>query len=114
MRLIVEASPTGYDVEPSQGTHFFHNMTSLRIGYLTLPSGADTAHPVNEEYLDWTWLDAQAACRETEHLRHLRLDDPLTVVLDGRDSTGTIAKPGARSVGAEAPEAGRRQVVTRQ
>ena len=41
VRVVVEASPAGYDIEPSQGTHFFQNITSLRLGYLTLPAGAD-------------------------------------------------------------------------
>jgi len=99
-RVIVEASPRGYDVEPSQGTHFFQNITSLRIGYLTIPPGAkrsgdeDSIH--NGQFLDWDWLDAQPAHRETEHLRHLRFRKSLMVVLDGREGRGLIAKPGAR------------------
>jgi hypothetical protein len=99
-RVIVEASPKGYDVEPSQGTHFFQNITSLRIGYLTLPPGAEKADGSeagnNRQYLDWEWLDAQPAQQETTHLRHLRFRRSLTVVLDGREGRGLIAKPGAR------------------
>ncbi len=92
-KVIVEASPSGYDVEPSQGAHFFHNITSLEIGYLTLPPGAGSEG--SGDTLDWAWLEAQPACRTTEHLRWLRLDEPLTVVLDGRNGHGVIAKPGA-------------------
>jgi hypothetical protein len=99
-RVIVEASPKGYDVEPSQGTHFFQNITSLRIGYLTIPPGAVRTvggeGNNNRPYLDWDWLDAQPAQRETEHLRHLQFRKNLTVVLDGREGRGLIAKPGAK------------------
>ena len=91
----MEASPAGYDVEPSQGTHFFQNITSLRVGYLTLPPGADKARTDGGSFLDWEWLDKQEATTETRHLRHLRLDKPLTVLLDGRQGKGVILKPTA-------------------
>ena len=95
-RIIVEASPAGYDVEPSQGTHFFQNITSLRIGYLTLPAGTEKGDRRDDgDFLDWEWLTTREATEETKFLRHLRLDQPLTVVLDGRAARGTIAKPGA-------------------
>lgn len=93
VQVIVEASPAGYDVEPSQGTHFFQNITSLRLGYITLPPGAAKSTG-STDFLDWAWLDAQPAYRETAHLRHLRLQEPLTVVLNGPDGRGSIARPG--------------------
>lgn len=92
-KVIVEASPAGYEVEPSQGTHFFQNITSLHIGYLTLPPGAEMAD--DDDFLDWQWLGAQAPAWESGLLRHLRLSQPVTVVLDGRSARGLIAKPGA-------------------
>lgn len=97
-KVIVEASPRGYNVEPSQGTHFFQNITSLRIGYLTLPSGAEKSERpsagsgTEDQYMDWDWLDARQAHHETEHLRHLRFRQPLTVVLDGRNGRGLVIK----------------------
>ena len=93
-KVIVEASPSGYRVEPSQGTHFFHNITAQGIGYLTLPPGADKGDSAAEYYVDWSWLDSQPAFRETEYLRHLRFEEPLTVMLDGRSGFGLIGKPG--------------------
>ena len=92
VRVIVEASPSAYRIEPSQGTHFFQNITSLEIGYLSLPPGVGPDG--EEDCLDWGWLAAQPAHRETAHLRQLRFDEPLTVVLDGRRGRGIIAKPG--------------------
>ncbi len=101
-QVIVEASPSGYDIEPSQGAHFFHNITSLEIGYLTLPPG--TGSEGSDDTLDWAWLEAEPAYRTTEHLRWVRLDEPLTVVLDGRNGRGVIAKPGAKpKVGGQRP-----------
>jgi len=92
-KVIIEASPPGYEVDPSQGTHFFHNITSQGIGYLTVPPGADGDETHPEYFLDGAWLDAQAAVAETEHLRHLRFEQPLRVVLNGRDGTARIGKP---------------------
>jgi hypothetical protein len=92
VRAIVEASPKGYDVEPSQGTHFFQNIVSLRVGYLTLPPGAEDPQD-DAEFLDWDWLDSQPAATETGHLRHVRLEQPFTLILDGREGHGRIAKP---------------------
>ncbi|HEX9735888.1 MAG TPA: PEP/pyruvate-binding domain-containing protein [Thermoanaerobaculia bacterium] len=97
VKVLVEASPADYDVEPSQGTHFFQNLTSRRLGYITLPPGADKNG--GGDFLDWDWLDAQGAHRETEHLRHLRLEEPLVVVLNGRDGRAVVAKPGAKGEG---------------
>ena len=90
---MVEASPRGYDVEPSQGTHFFQNISSLRVGYLTLPAGAEKKAPLDDDFIDWDWLDQQPAASETQYLRHLRLPAPLTVALDGREGYGVILKP---------------------
>jgi len=91
-RIIVEASPKGYDVDPSQGAHFFHNITSLGIGYLTIPPGATLDAPIDQSFVDWDWLDAQPAVRETAHLRHIRTAEPLRAALDGRAGSGVLAR----------------------
>ncbi len=85
-KVIIEASPEGYYVEPSQGSHFFQNITSLRMGYLTVPP----AHA--DSFIDWDWLDSCEAT-ETEFLRHVRLSSSLEVRLDGRRPRGVILKP---------------------
>lgn len=99
-RVIVEASPQGYDVEPSQGTHFFQNITALEVAYLTLPAGrleADDSHFLDLGWLDLGWLDEHPAHEETENLRWLHLAEPVTTVLRGRHGRGVIAKPGAKA-----------------
>jgi CheY-like chemotaxis protein len=94
-KVIVEAAPEGCAVEPSQGTHFFHNIAAHNVGYLNLPPGADKSDSERDLFLDWEWLNAQPAFAETQYLRHIRLETPLTVVLDGRKGRGIVAKPGA-------------------
>jgi hypothetical protein len=93
-RVIVESSPEWFQVDPSQGTHFFQNITSLRIGYLTVLPGAAPANGDERDFLDWDWLDRQPAVAETAHLRHVRLAAPLVVHLDGQAGQGVIARPG--------------------
>jgi len=92
-RVIVEVGFDDRVVEPSQGAHFFHNVTSSRIGYLTLPS---IGRLVGDEWpLDERWLSMQRVETETAEVRHIALDAPLHVVLDGRSSRGAILKPDA-------------------
>ncbi|MEZ4224767.1 MAG: PEP/pyruvate-binding domain-containing protein [Polyangiaceae bacterium] len=85
-RVIVEVPLRGERLESSQGTHFFHNITSARIGYLT-------ASPQTNGLVDQAYLDALPAVRETELLRHVELDQPLRVRLDGRHGRALVLKP---------------------
>ena len=87
-KVIVETTLGDFMITSSQGTHFFQNLTSLRVGYLAVNPAAGEGH------LDWDWLAAQPACEETQYLRHLRLAEPLVVRLDGRHRHGVIYKPG--------------------
>ena len=87
-RCIVETQMEGITVEPSQGTHFFQNITSFGIGYFTLGTEGPSSH------LDGEWLMAQKPAAESEHVRHLRLDDELEIIVNGRSSFGIIMKPG--------------------
>jgi CheY-like chemotaxis protein len=87
-RVIVEAGLRDLQVEPSQGSHFFQNLTSFHVGYFTVNPGA------GEGFVDWEWLTAQPALTEAAHVRHLRLESPLLVKMDGRKGEGVILKPG--------------------
>jgi hypothetical protein len=86
-RVIVEATVPGMEVEPSQGSHFFHNISSLGVGYLMVPHRAKPP-------IDWPWLEARPAHAETEHLRHVRLPRALRVEIDGRASRGAVWREG--------------------
>jgi hypothetical protein len=82
-RVIVEATLPDLDVELSQGSHFFHNMTSLQIMHFTV-------HHSGVYNIDWKALQSLPAVQETEHVRHVSFNHPLTVEVDGRHSKGTI------------------------
>ncbi len=91
-KVIVEASPKGYNVDPSQGTHFFQNITSLRIGYLTIPPGAEVGE--SSDFVDWEYLDCLVPIDETRYLRQVRCEMSFFTYIDGRKGEGVIAKPG--------------------
>jgi CheY-like chemotaxis protein len=87
-RVIVEAGFRDFRVTPSQGTHFFQNLTSCNVGYFTINADA------GEGYIDWEWFLKHRAADETEFVRRLRLDEPVTVKMSGRTGEGVILKPG--------------------
>ena len=82
-RVIVETTLEEMNPDLSQGSHFFHNMTSLGVLYLSVPD--PQAFPI-----DWAWLQAQTAVRESEHVRHVHCEHPLSVRVDGRSGKGLI------------------------
>lgn len=86
-RLIVETALSSYFIEPSQGTHFFQNLTSFGVGYFTLnPQIKDCLY-------DEDFLNHQEAVQETQFLRVVRFEQPLTVKINGRKSEGIVIKP---------------------
>ena len=86
-RVIVESGFRDFRVTPSQGSHFFQNLTSFQVGYFTV--NAD----VGEGFVRWDWLAAQPAVSERGCVRHLRFDPPIEVRMDGRKNQGVILKP---------------------
>jgi hypothetical protein len=80
---IVETTIKGLKADPSQGSHFFHNITSLGISYLNTSEGG-------EDFIDWKWLRSLAAAKETPHLKHVVLKKPLTIKIDGKQSRAVI------------------------
>ncbi|HSW55970.1 MAG TPA: DUF5752 family protein [Ignavibacteriaceae bacterium] len=85
---IVESGFKDFEVEPSQGSHFFQNITSFRVGYFTV----DAAHKIG--FIDWDWLLAQPAVQELEFAKHLQFKNPLSVRINGHKNIGIILKPG--------------------
>jgi hypothetical protein len=92
-KVIIETDFDTREVEPSQGAHFFHNVTCFRIGYLSL-SNLDHRGTRHRRRIDRAWLDAQPVQGRLPGVRHIRLDVPLSVLLDGRSGAATILKPG--------------------
>lgn len=86
-RIIIESGLKNYRIDPSQGTHFFQNLTSFRIGYFTI-------NPyINEGFYDVGFLNQMKAAYEDENLRHIRFDNPLEIMIDGKTHRGVILKP---------------------
>ena len=87
-RVIVESDFLDMKVEPSQGSHFFQNLTSFQVGYFTVNRDLESHH------LDWQWLMAQAPRETKTYTRMLRFEDPLVVRMAGATGRGVIYKPG--------------------
>jgi len=86
-QVIVEAGLRDLKVTPSQGTHFFQNLTSFNVGYFTVnPETGDGT-------VDWEWLEAQPALSSAAHVRRIRLDKPILVLMNGKKNEGVILKP---------------------
>jgi DNA-binding NarL/FixJ family response regulator len=87
-RVIVEADYGDFVVEPSFGTHFFQNLITFGIAYLTIKGGG------HDCFCDWDWLNAIEPVSETGFVRHVRLDEPLEIRLDGRTGKAVVFKHG--------------------
>lgn len=85
--VIIESGFKDFSVSPSQGSHFFQNITSFRVGYFTVNSLAKSGT------LNWDWLASQVPTEELEFTRHLSFPSPLTVKINGKENIGVILKP---------------------
>ena len=85
-RIIVEVALKNYRVDPSQGTHFFQNMTSFGVGYFTV----DTNLPGEGGIMRKEMLDVMPAVEETAWVRHVRFDRPLRILMDGMKQEGVV------------------------
>ncbi len=87
-RLIVESGLKNFQIDPSQGTHFFQNLTSFNVGYFTI-------NPFNRDGLyDVEFLDSQESVYEDKFVRHVKFEKPIVVKIDGRHKKGVVCRPG--------------------
>lgn len=86
-RVIVEAGLENYRVDPSQGTHFFQNLTSFGVGYFTINAY------VNDGLYRQDLLDSMPAINETQYVRHVRFEKPLKIMMDGKKQKGVVMLP---------------------
>ena len=86
-KVIVEAGLEDFRIDPSHGSHFFHNITALGIPYFSVPYGSPKAR------VDWAWLESMAKPGHAGIVRHAKLVKPLVVKVDGRSGTGVVLKP---------------------
>lgn len=87
-RVIVEVALKNYNIDPSQGTHFFQNLTSFGVGYFTVDTNTGEGGFVNKEM-----LDVMPAVEETQYVRHVRFDRPLRILMDGKKQEGAVLHP---------------------
>jgi len=86
-RAIVEAGFRDLSIDPSQGSHFFQNLTAFQVGYFSVNPR------VRHSFVDWDWLASQSATEAGPFVRHIRLDRGVTVKMNGRERRGVILKP---------------------
>ena len=86
-RVIVEVALKNYNIDPSQGTHFFQNLTSFGVGYFTVDTNVEDGGFVDKDF-----LDALPAVEETKYVRHVRLDRPMRILMDGKKQEGAVLK----------------------
>ncbi|MBL6989050.1 MAG: phosphoenolpyruvate synthase/pyruvate phosphate dikinase [Bacteriovoracaceae bacterium] len=79
---IIEAATDNFRVDPSQGTHFFQNLTSLRISYMTIYGPGDFIH--------WDWFESLDFIKETNFTRHIRTNSPITIKINGKKNHGVL------------------------
>lgn len=88
-RVIVESGMENYRIEPSQGTHFFQNLTSFGVGYFTVNPFME-----NDGFFDEEFLNTQPAVYETEFIRQVHFEHPVTIKINGKKRVGVVMKPG--------------------
>ena len=89
-RVIVESGLDNYRIDPSQGTHFFQNLTSFRVGYFTI-------NPyIKDGFYDLDFLSAQPAAFEDEYIRHVHFEKSIRIEIDGKKNFGVVYKPSNR------------------
>jgi len=83
-KVIVETSLENYPLDSSLGSHFFHNVTSMNIGYFSV------IHYSKTDFIHWETLEKQKLENETQYFRHVRFKKPLQVIMDGKQKTSAI------------------------
>lgn len=86
-KVIVESNFKDMNVEPSQGSHFFQNITSFQIGYFTINNKN------SDSFIDWDWLLSQPVSEAKEFTYHIEFEKPITVIINGHKNEGIILKP---------------------
>jgi len=83
-KVIVEMSMEDFPLDASLGSHFFHNVTSMNVGYFSVQSSA------SDDYIAWDVLKNQQLIQQTTYFKHIRFENPLTVTMDGRKRIAVI------------------------
>jgi hypothetical protein len=85
-KIIVETSLEGYPLDASSGSHFFHNVVSMNVGYFTVQP------ELSKSYIRWEDLKKQKLINKTKYFRHVRFEKPLKVSMDGKKRIGVVSR----------------------
>ena len=87
-KAIIETGFKDFDVTPSQGSHFFHNLTSFMVGYFSV-------YPKHKKsWINWEWILKQEPLESKVYTKHVKFERPLTIKVNGQKNKGIITKPG--------------------
>jgi hypothetical protein len=86
-KAIIESNFKDFNVLPSQGSHFFQNLTSFKVGYFTVDDFTQ------QGFIDWKWLKKQNVAERKLFTKHIRLPEPVTIKINGHRNVGVIVKP---------------------
>jgi len=84
-RVIIEMSLPEFPLDASLGSHFFHNVTSMNVGYFSVQ------HDSGNDFINWEKLEMQKVISEGDYIKHVRFEEPLTIIMDGKKRTSLIA-----------------------
>ncbi len=90
VQAIIEVQNEKLRADPSQGSHFFQNITSLGIPYMTIDERNNASENSRKGHVDWDWLLGLTPAHDGRWIRHIRLKHSLTIKCEGRDSTGIV------------------------
>ena len=85
-KIIVEASQENFTVEASQGSHFFHNLVAMNVGYFTV------SHSSDSDFIDWEWLKSLPTKHNEKYAVHVELEKPINIQIDGKKGVAVISK----------------------
>ncbi|MCK5152717.1 MAG: hypothetical protein KAQ93_00035 [Spirochaetales bacterium] len=85
--IIIETGLHDFDIEPSQGSHFFHNLVAMNIGYLNIPF-----HHKGDSFIDWEYLRSMKPINKQEFFTHVSRDIPFTILMDGKAGNAVVLK----------------------
>jgi hypothetical protein len=88
-RIIVETSLEGFPLDASSGSHFFHNVTSMNVGYFSVVEG------IGKNFIDWELLKGMKEIHRTTYFRHIRFEKPFVIKMDGRKRIAVVGLPDA-------------------
>ncbi len=86
-QVVVESNLEDFNIDPSLGSHFFHNLTSLGMGYIYIPKTTE------REFINWDWIKSIQPYKKMKYVKHIRFAAPLEVRINAHESKGVIFKP---------------------